>query len=125
MQPDKKKILINTLFWGFILWLFGYVLGFVFFALVPKDMIGWAITPFGIAFTLWVLLKKITREEFGCYIGLGVIWTIMAVLLDYFFIVKLLKSADYYKLDVYIYCFLTLIMPIAVGWYRKSKGLVK
>ena len=103
-----------------MLWLFGYVLGFVFFALVPKDMIGWYIMPFGIAAVLWVLIKKIKRDSFTCYIGLGVIWTILAVVLDYVFLVKLLNATDYYKSDVYIYYFLTLALPIAVGWYRKA-----
>lgn|GEM_PF-5298241 len=30
------QILLNTIFWGFILWLFGYVLGIVFFCLCAK-----------------------------------------------------------------------------------------
>ena len=85
METNKRKIFLNTVFWGFMLWLFGYILGFVFFALVPKDVLGWYIMPFGIAFILWVLFIKIRREEFGCYIGLGVIWTIMAVVLDMYF----------------------------------------
>jgi hypothetical protein len=93
--------------------------------IMPADMIGWAITPIGIIVTLWVLIKKIRREQFTCYIGLGVIWTIIAVVLDYIFIVKMLNSADYYKFDVYIYYATTLFLPIAVGWYKKSKGLIK
>lgn len=60
-----------------------------------------------------------------CYIGLGMIWTLLAVLLDYLFIVKFFKSTDYYKLDVYVYYALTFILPVLVGWYKKSKGLVK
>jgi hypothetical protein len=115
---DKKKILLNTLSWGFLLWLFGYVLGFVFFAFVPKDAIGWFILPFGVAATLWVLFKKIERESFGCYIGLGVFWTVMAAMLDYVFIVKMLKSAGYYKLDVYVYYALTFLLPVAAGWFK-------
>jgi hypothetical protein len=121
----KGKILLNTIFWGFILWLFGYILGFVFFALVSKEMIGWYVMPLGIVATLFVLFKWIKREEFLYFIGLGVIWTIMAVVLDYFFIVKMLNSPDYYRLDVYLYYALTFILPVAVGWYKKSKGLVK
>lgn len=118
MEKNKGKIFLNTVFWGFVLWLFGYVLGFVFFAIVPAGQIGWYILPFGVAFTLWVLLKKIKREEFLCYIGLGAIWMLMAVALDYLFIVKLLKSAAYYKPDVYVYYALTFLLPIAVGWQR-------
>jgi hypothetical protein len=127
---DKKRIFLNTILWGFLLWLFGYILGMLFFVFIPKDILGWAIMPFGIAATLWVLFKKIERESLGCYIGLGVIWTIMAIALDYVFLVKLLKATDYYKLDVYLYYFLTLALPIAVGWYkfkvmRKIKVAIK
>jgi hypothetical protein len=118
IEINKAKIFLNTVFWGFMLWLFGYILGFIFFAFVPKDAIGWYIMPFGVVATLWVLVKKIHREELMCYFGLGLIWTIMAVVLDYFFIVKLLKAADYYKLDVYIYYLLTFTLPLAVGWYK-------
>ena len=112
---NKKEILINTISWGFVLWLIGYVLGIVFFMIMPANMIGWAITPIGILITLWVLLKKIKREKFTCYIGLGVIWTAMAVILDYIFIVKLFHSAGYYKLDVYIYYATTFALPLLVG----------
>lgn len=118
MPKDPGRVLRNTVFWGLILWLFGYVLGIVFYYAVPKDLIGFAILPFGVTLTLWVLLKKINRDEFGCYFGLGLIWTILAVLLDYFFIVKMLKPLEYYKLDVYIYYALTFILPLAVGWYK-------
>ena len=59
---NKGKILLNTIFWGFVLWLFGYILGFVFFAFVPKEMIGWFVMPLGIVATLFVLLKWIKRE---------------------------------------------------------------
>ncbi|PJC01957.1 MAG: hypothetical protein CO073_02000 [Candidatus Komeilibacteria bacterium CG_4_9_14_0_8_um_filter_36_9] len=127
METNKFQILKNTLFWGLIVWLFGYILGFVFFALVPTNVIGWYIMPLAIIFTLWVLLKKIKREFPKCYIGLGIIWTVMAVVLDYVFIVLLLKAADYYKLDVFLYYILTLALPILVGLYKfkKDKAVVK
>jgi len=117
----KLQILKNTLVWGFVLWLIGYALGFILFAFVPTDMIGWVITPIGIIITLWVLFKKIKRDRFKCYVGLGVIWTLMAIILDYIFLVKMLKPADgYYKLDVYLYYALTLLLPILVGWSKKG-----
>jgi hypothetical protein len=121
METNKGKIFLNTVFWGFVLWLFGYVLGFVFFAFVPKDLIGWYIMPFGVVFSFWILLKKIKREEFMCYFGLGLIWTIMAIVLDYVFLVKLLKAVNYYKLDVYIYYILTFVLPMIVGWYKLKR----
>jgi len=95
MPQSKPKIFLNTVLWGLALWFFGYVLGFVFFALVPKDSIGWYVMPFGLAATLWVLIKKIKREEFGCYVGLGIVWTVLAIALDYVFLVKMLSAFDY------------------------------
>jgi hypothetical protein len=115
---DKKKIILSNITWGILLWLFGYILGIVFYAFVPKDLLGWYIMPFGIAATLWVLFKNIQREFFGCYIGVGLFWTFIAVVLDYIFLVRLLNATGYYKLDVYIYYFLTFALPVAVGWYK-------
>jgi hypothetical protein len=118
MEVNKRKIFLNTVFWGFVLWLFGYVLGLVFFAFAPKDVIGWFIIPFGVVATLWVLFKKIKRDSLACYVGLGIVWAITAIVLDYAFIVRLFKSAGYYKLDVYFYYALTFAVPIIVGWQR-------
>jgi hypothetical protein len=94
----------------------------LFFAFLPKDLIGWYIMPLGIIATLWVLIKKIKRPQFTCYIALGVIWTIMAVVLDYFLLVKLLSASNYYKIDIFIYYILTLLLPIIVGMTRFQRG---
>ena len=40
-----KNFLKDSLGWGFVLWLIGYVLGVVLFAIVPPSMIGWVIMP--------------------------------------------------------------------------------
>ena len=118
IPQTKKQLLLNTILWGLVLWIFGYILGFIFFAFVPKDLLGWVIMPFGIVATLWVLFKKIERKDFKYYISLGVFWTLIAIIFDYLFIVKLLNSSRYYKLDVYVYYILTFILPITVGWYK-------
>jgi tellurite resistance protein TehA-like permease len=117
-EKSKLSVLKNTVFWGIVLWLIGYVLGIIFFMLVPKDLIGWFIFPIGIIVTLWVLLYKIKRDELLCYFGLGLIWTILAVLLDYLFIVILFNSPDYYKLDVFLYYASTFLLPLIVGFYK-------
>ena len=107
--------------WGFALWLFGYVLGFAFFPLFSANALGWAIMPFGIAATLWVLLRKLGPKPMVQYFLLAVIWTLLAIVLDYAFIVKLLNPADgYYKLDVFIYYALTFALPCVVGFWRST-----
>jgi hypothetical protein len=47
------------------------------------------------------------------------VWTLIAVIFDYVFIVKAFNPADgYYKLDVYLYYVLTFTTPLAVGWWK-------
>lgn len=118
-----KQLLKDALGWGIGLWLMGYILGIVFFLLLPPEAIGWVIMPIGTIITLWVLFKKIKSNSFKYYIFLGIIWTFIAIIFDYFFLVKIFKPEDgYYKLDVYLYYILTFVLPLFVGW---RKGLIK
>lgn len=120
MNHMTKQLVKDSLGWGFGLWIFGYILGFVFFALVPPAVIGWYIMPFGIAFTLWVLFRKIPDRTMSYYFSLALVWTLFAIVLDYFLLVKLLKPVGgYYKLDVYFYYIITFVLPITVGWWRR------
>lgn len=114
-----KTFLKDGLGWGFLLWLVGYVLSIMLFMVVSPELIGWIIAPIGVAITLWVLFKKIKVSEFRYYLQLGIIWTAVAVVLDYLFIVQLLKPEDgYYKPAVYLYYSMTLGLPLLVGWYK-------
>jgi hypothetical protein len=116
------KVFIKDAFgWGFILWLIGYALGIVLFAVVAPAMLGWVIMPIGIIITLWVLLKKVKGGSLSYYLWLAITWTLIAIIFDYLFLVKVFKPADgYYKLDVYLYYILTFIMPLAVGWWKRE-----
>ena len=89
-------------------------------------MIGWVIMPIGIIITLFVLLKKIKKHAFNYYLMLAIVWTLIAIVFDYFFLVKLLKPADgYYKLDVYLYYALTFVLPLIVGLRKEKEKLLK
>lgn len=117
----NKSFLKDALGWGFLLWLIGYVLGIVLFMIAPPSMVGWIIMPIGIALTLWVLFKKVKGDYFKYYFVLAIAWTVIAIVFDYFFLVKLFKPADgYYKLDVYLYYVFTFVLPLIVG-LRKAK----
>lgn len=77
--------------------------------------------PVGIIITLWVLLKKVKSNSFQYYLLLAFIWTLIAILFDYFFLVKVFKPNDgYYKLDVYLYYILTFILPLFAGWKKRK-----
>jgi len=115
-----KQFLKDALGWGVVLWFIGYLLGIILFAIVPPSLLGWIIMPIGIALTLWVLIKKIKGSSVWYYLGVAIVWTVIAVAFDYLFLVKIFKPADgYYKLDVYLYYIFTFILPLAVGFWRK------
>jgi hypothetical protein len=117
----EKKFILKTTVWGFVLWLIGYILGIILFFFVPKSLIGWVITPIGIVITLLVLFKKIKAKSLPEYLTVSVIWTLTAIVLDYFLLVKLFKPTEnYYKLDVYFYYVSTFLLPLLVGWRKKS-----
>lgn len=118
-------MLKDILGWGFLLWLVGYVLGIVLFMIAPAALVGWIIMPVGIIITLWVLLKRIKVNAFSYYFYLAVGWTLLAIVLDYFLLVKLFKPADgYYKPDVYLYYLLTFVLPLITGWNKKGLKVV-
>jgi hypothetical protein len=115
----NKQLLKDAVGWGLVLWLIGYALGLVLFALVPANLIGWVIMPIGAAITLWIAFNKVQGDTLRYYRLVALVWLLIAVLGDYLFIVKALKPADgYYKPDVYLYYALTLAIPLFAGWRR-------
>lgn len=116
-----KGLVRDGLVWGALLWLFGYLLGIVFFFVVPKDFLGWAIMPFGLTVTLWVVIKKIHSTSLTHYAAVGVIWAALAVVLDYVLLVKLFHPADYYKPDIFLYYGLNLLLPLGIGWWKLKR----
>lgn len=116
-----KQFYKDAFGWGFLLWLIGYALSIMLFAFVPPSMLGWIIMPIGIIVTLWVLFKKVKADSSRYYFFLAVVWVSIAVAFDYLFIVKAFKPEDgYYKLDIYLYYILTLLLPLIVGWRKSS-----
>ncbi len=112
----KTRLLRDALGWGLALWFIGYVLGVILLFALPVTLIGWVITPVGTALTLWVLLRQIGGGAFMHYLLIAVVWTAIAVLFDYLFIVRAFSPPDgYYKPDVYLYYALTFLLPLAIG----------
>ena len=105
--------------WGSALWAVGYLLGIALYSLVPPSLIGWIILPIGVALTWFVLWRFIDARHLEDYVVLAAVWAAIAVVGDYLFIVQALHPPDgYYKLDVYLYYVLTLVMPLMAGWLK-------
>lgn len=118
----NKQFYKDALGWGSVLWLIGYILGILLFFVVSPSMIGWILTPIGTVITLWVLFKKIKSTSVQYYVMLAMVWTILAIVLDYFLLVKVFNPEDgYYKLDVYLYYILIFILPVVVGMKKNFK----
>lgn len=118
----NTQLLKDSLGWGFVLWLIGYILGIALFFVVRPSLIGWVIAPVGVVITLWVLLRRVKANRLQYYAIVAVVWTLIAVVFDSLFIVKAFNPPDgYYKPDVYLYYVLTFIAPLAVGWWKRSR----
>ena len=120
----NKQLLKDALGWGLVLWFIGYALGIMLFFLLPISLVGWAITPIGIIITFWVLLKKVKGYDPRYYLTLSIVWTAIAIVFDYLFIVKAFGPADgYYKLDVYLYYAITFTSPLVAAWWKDRAQL--
>ncbi|NLH25769.1 MAG: hypothetical protein GX472_05295 [Methanomicrobiales archaeon] len=102
-------------------WLIGYLLSLVLFFTSWAEHLGWIIsalcTPLVIVITFrWFRTRDLPLSYF---VGVGLAWVLIAVMLDYLFIVLLFQAA-YYKTDVYVYYALTFLIPVVVGMYLKS-----
>lgn len=111
---------------GICIWLIGYLTSIVLFFSPYASMMGWIITPVFTPITIaiawwWFRMRNLVLTYF---IIVGVAWTLIAVVLDYLFIVQLFQST-YYSLDVFLYYILTFLIPVGVGYYLtvlKGKG---
>lgn len=116
-----KKLLARAFSWGIALWLFGYLLSIVLFFFVPLHLIGWIIAPLGLLATLWVLIRKLRVASPRGALALGGLWLLLALLLDYLFIIRLLQPAVYYKPSVYFYYLSTFLLPL-LYWLRTQRA---
>ncbi len=109
---------------GTALWLLGYLASLVLFFSPFSGAMGWIITvvftPVTIAITWWWFRAR--DHPLSYYVGVGVVWTVIAIVLDYLFIVQLFR-ATYYGPDVFVYYALTFLIPVGVGLYlRRARG---
>ncbi len=124
-----KDWIKDTMGLGTLLWLFGYIASLVLFFTPFVNTMGWIITaiftPVTIVITwLWFRERDLPLLYF---VKVGIIWTVIAIVLDYLFIVQLFQ-ATYYETDVFVYYALTFLIPVGVGLYlnwSRQKPAVK
>ena len=113
-----KEWMKDTLGIGILIWLVGYVTSIVLFFSPYAGIMGWIITPVftpvTIAITWWYFRAR--NLPLTYFVGVGIAWTVIAIVLDYLFIVQLFQ-ATYYGPDVFLYYALTFLIPSGVGIY--------
>lgn len=119
-----KQWIKDTLGLGTGLWLIGYLASFMLYFSSFADMMGWIITailtPVTIAITWWWFRAR--NHPLSYYAGVGIVWTGIAIVLDYLMIVRLFQ-ATYYAPDVFLYYILTFLIPVGVGLYlNRTQG---
>ena len=51
----------------------------------------------------------------------ALVWVVLAMILDYLFIVMAFNNQSYYKADVFVYYLVTFLVPFVVG-FRYGRG---
>jgi len=114
-----KQWIKDTAGLGVVLWLIGYLASLVLFFSPYAGIMGWILlavfTPVTIAVTWWWFRQR-ERLPLQYYACVGVAWILIAVVLDYLFIV-LMFQATYYESDVFVYYAVTFLIPVGVGLY--------
>jgi drug/metabolite transporter (DMT)-like permease len=114
-----KQLMKDTAGLGTALWLVGYLASLVLFFSPYAGVMGWILIAFFTPVTIvivWWWFRKRERLSLQYYAGTGVAWVLIAIVLDYLFIV-LLFQANYYGTDVFVYYAVTFLIPAVVGLF--------
>jgi hypothetical protein len=111
---------------GTFFWLIGYLASLVLYFSPFSYSMGWIILVIFTPFTIWVTswwFRERERLSLLYYAGVGVAWTLLAVVLDYLFIVLLFNATEYYAPDVLLYYALMFLIPVGVGMYLNRAAM--
>lgn len=127
-NTSMKQWIKDTAGLGTALWLMGYLASLVLFFSPYAGIMGWILLVIFTPVTLVIVWWWFSRRELlplQYYVKVGVAWVLIAVVLDYLFIVLMFQAA-YYGTDVFLYYTVTFLIPVGVGLYliRTRKELV-
>jgi hypothetical protein len=118
-----KSRMIDIFVFGIFIWLMGYIASIILFPFVPDNILGWILCIIFTPITIIIAYLRFRNRKLKlfCYFMTGVFWAIIAMILDYFFIVRLFNSVTYYKPDVFVYYIVTFLIPLIIGLYNINK----
>jgi hypothetical protein len=117
MSKDATKTKLIDIGLGLLIWLIGYIASIVLWGAVSPDMLGWVLFVVFLPLMIYIPYSRFRnrKETVGYYLLMASVWVLIAVVLDYLFIVQMFNSQSYYKLDVYVYYAITFIAPFLIG----------
>jgi hypothetical protein len=119
------QVLRDTVGLGILFWLIGYLASMVLYFSPFSSSMGWIILVIFTPFTVWVTwwwFRQRDPRSLQYYAVVGFSWTLIAMVLDYLFIVLLFKSGTYYAADVFLYYILMFLIPVSVGIFLNRAG---
>jgi hypothetical protein len=120
-----EQILRDTLGMGALLWLAGYLASMaVYFSPLSYAVWGRVVLILYIPAAAWVAWRYFTGRDLSLpyYTGVGITWSLIAVVLDYPLIVLRFEAWQYYTPDVYLYYAVMFLIPVGVGMYLRRAG---
>jgi hypothetical protein len=119
-----EQFLRDTVYAGTLLWLTGYLASMaVYFSGLNYDFWGKVVLllyiPCVAIFAFWYFSSRDLPLRY--YAGIGIAWSLIAVVLDYPFIVLRFGAFQYYTPDVYLYYAAMFFIPVGAGWYRNRE----
>ena len=115
-----ESLLRDTVYAGTLLWLAGYLASMaVYFSGLSYPVWGRVVLVLYIPCTTvaaWIWFRE--RDlPLRYYAGVGLAWSIIAMALDFPFIVLRFSAWQYYTPDVYLYYLLMFLIPVGAGTY--------
>jgi len=122
-----EQLLRDTLGMGFLLWLAGYLASMaVYFSPLSYAVWGRVVLAVYIPLAAYAAWWYFTGRDLSLlyYAGVGFAWSVIAIVLDYPFIVLRFGAWEYYTPDVYLYYAVMFLIPVCTGICRNRKAAV-
>jgi len=119
-----EQLLRATAGMGALLWIAGYLASMaVYFSPLKYAVRGRVVPALSIPVAVRVTWRYFTGRDLSLlyFTGVGLAWSLIAIILDYPFIVLRFGAYQYYTPDGYFYYTVMFLIPFCTGIERKRK----
>lgn len=118
-----EQLLRDTVYAGILLWAAGYLASMaVYFSLPDYSFWGKVVLlvyiPCAFGFACWYFSRRTPPLRY--FAGVGAAWSLIAIVLDFPFIVLRFGAWQYYGPDVYLYYAAMVVIPVVAGLYVRK-----